>query len=310
VVLMRLIMVVMMALYRVCGALRRSAVGDIRMMVSRPKEESPYVAAKALPLPRMPSVILVNTFSEANLGSVSRIMLNYGMHDLRLVAPVANPKGDEARRLAVGSVDLLDNCKIFSNLKDAIDDLQVVYATTARDRTANYETYSPRSAARKLILENIAREQPLAGIVFGPETSGLTNSDVSLCNGVINIDTFNGYPVLNLAQATNCIGYEMWQRRLEVLERAVDADPTAGGAIPAEELPSQAEVDFFLSRLEKELYSRGFRSVSKNNNVPTLLEEEERRQQFSGLLTFFKRATLSKSELRMLNGMLSALIRK
>lgn len=298
-------MVLVMVLYRV-GALRHRALGGIRMMVSRPKEESPYVAAKALPTPRMPAVILVNTFSEANLGSVSRIMLNYGMHDLRLVAPVANPKGDEARRLAVGSVDLLDNAKIFATLKDAIEDLQVVYATTARDRTANYETYSPRSAAKKLIIGTI--EQPLVGVVFGPETSGLMNKDISLCNGVINIDTNPGFPVLNLAQATNCIGYEMWQRRLEVLEGEGGdrTNPKAG----EEDLPSQAEVDYFLSRLERELFSRGFRSVTKNNNAPALLEDEERRQQFSGLLTFFKRASVNKSELRMLQGMLSTLINK
>jgi len=46
---------------------------------------------------RMPSVILVNPFSPANIGSISRVMLNFGLTDLRVVSPECDILCEEAR---------------------------------------------------------------------------------------------------------------------------------------------------------------------------------------------------------------------
>jgi tRNA C32,U32 (ribose-2'-O)-methylase TrmJ len=55
------------------------------------------------------------------------------------------------------------------------------------------------------------------GIVFGREKNGLSNEELSLCDGTIFIPTVEHYPVLNLAQSVNVIGYEMYKRRLSLI---------------------------------------------------------------------------------------------
>ena len=264
----------------------------------------------------MPSVILVNTFESKNLGSVSRILLNFGISDLRLVAPECNHLSEDARRLAVNSVELLESAKIFPTLKEAIADLQFVAATTSRSRNANSKALPPATAAQAVITS--ANFYPPAdsdtaivalafasGIVFGPEKNGLNNLDLGLCNAVINIDTFERYPVLNLAQSVNCIGYELWKRKLAIERlRASDAGTAAkeAGAAAADGDPDlglarQADLDFFVARLERVLQDKGG------------LELGESSAQSRGLQSIYKRAGVTAKELQMLQGMITALSR-
>ena len=270
---------------------------------------SPFDMARSLPL-RMPTIILVNTFEEKNVGSVSRAMLNYGCHDLRLVAPECNHLGEEARRLAVGSVELLENAKTFATLADAVSDLQVVLATTARSRSATFQTYRPNQAAEVLLTEaSYETTTPLmSGVVFGPEKNGLSNADLSLSTGVINIPSFDAYPVLNLAQSVNTVCYEIYQRKLELdslslgqmgtcEEIQIDKDPIA----------AQKDLDHFILRLQQGLAARGFTGVKSKNNGKSGGELGE--TQFTSLLRIAKRSGLTTKELLMLNGMLTALLR-
>lgn len=275
-------------------------------------ELSPFQHAKALPL-RMPSIILVETFSDQNLGSVSRIMLNYGLSDLRLVAPQCNHLSEDARRLAVNSIDLLENARIFSTLKEAIADLQVCLATTSRSRNANFKTFSPASAAQAVIKtsnfysSSSSSGPPFSsGIVFGPEKNGLNNIDLALCNGVINIDTFEKYPVLNLAQSVNCIGYELWNRRLTLGEQEASLSDKEAALGPGEEAAPQKELDFFFSRLEGALSERGYQA----NGAPGDGGPTTQQRHFRGLQGVYKRAGVTANELKMLQGMLSSLLRE
>lgn len=276
-------------------------------------EIPPYLAAKSrIPL-RMPSIILVNTFSEQNIGSISRIMLNFGLSDLRLVNPECDHLSIDAKRLAVGSFDVLQNAKVFNSLSDATADLNMCLATTSRSRSASFVTYTPATSALELVTagsyyqKNETEPRLTSGIVFGGEKNGLSNSDLQVCNGVINIDTFEPYPVLNLAQAVNVLCYEMWQRKL-----LVDEELCLSPVAPEEndDLATQEDLDFYLSRLEMELFDRGFQTVGKNNNAKEVASQTERQLRFRGLQAVYKRARLSQRELQMLQGALSSLISK
>jgi tRNA/rRNA methyltransferase len=48
-----------------------------------------------------------------------------------------------------------------------------------------------------------------AALVFGPEPSGLTNSDLSRCHHLLSVPANPAYPALNLAQAVAVCLYEL-----------------------------------------------------------------------------------------------------
>jgi tRNA/rRNA methyltransferase len=57
------------------------------------------------------------------------------------------------------------------------------------------------------------RKGATAGILFGPERSGLKNEDVALADSIISIPTFHKFSSLNLAQAVNIVGYELYKTK-------------------------------------------------------------------------------------------------
>ena len=92
-----------------------------------------YGEAAALDV-KMPVIILVSPFLDKNVGSVSRAMLNFGLHELRVVDPRCDILSDDARALASGSVEILENAKVFATCEECLADLQRVFATTVRPR--------------------------------------------------------------------------------------------------------------------------------------------------------------------------------
>ena len=281
----------------VAHAMRRSL---LRMRsVAKEGDASPYTLATRLPL-RMPSIILVNTFEQKNIGSVSRAMLNNGCYDLRLVAPECDPLGEEASRLAVGSVELLERAKTFPTLQAAIADLQFVLSTTSRSRSSNFHIYSPKEAASLLITPDNyygggSSASFKSGIVFGAEKNGLANADLDITQGIIAIDTFESYPVLNLAQAVNIVCHTLWMRKLELDEQLSTTLTLPKQSPSPDDLASQAEIDFFLQRLGQALLDRGY--------------DKGGGEALGGLVRLVKRMPLvTKDELKMLQGVLSALL--
>jgi len=174
-----------------------------------------YHEAKHNSVIKMPCIILVNPFSDANVGSVSRAMLNFGMHDLRVVNPECDILSEVATTLAVGSIEILKNARVYSSLEECISDLDMVIATTARKyRDINQILATPSDVMRDAITLNNTCN---AGIMFGRERNGLSNEELSLANVRVAIPTYELYEVLNLAQAVNIIAYECWNRRLALL---------------------------------------------------------------------------------------------
>jgi len=317
-------------------------------------KESPFLMAKQSPI-YMPAIILVNPYLAENIGSVSRAMLNFGLSDLRLVAPECDHLSANARTLAVGSVELLENARVYSSLEKAVEDLQLVYATTARTREMTHLSHTPSSAAREAIsatrsslITPGADMQSLikSAFMFGRERAGLTNTELALATSVIHIEAFEHYSVLNLAQAVNIIGYEIWKRRIEV-EQLLSSSSSSGvevgsanGMPPlpsfseagpvlskkeAERLATIGEMQIFLKRLEEGLAAKNYRLTSRNNNSNSNDRESSssgsgsgsdvasleiaRELQNRGLQSILNRSQVTEPELQMLHGVLSALLK-
>lgn len=156
--------------------------------------------------------ILADPAVPENIGASARAIKTMGFNCLRLVRPKNYPN-EKAEWLAHGSADILQATAIFNKLEDAITDLDYVIGTSSKERSVKYDSY-PISELKSIIEKKGEFIQKL-GIVFGGEESGLSNSDLSLCDMVSYVPLAQPYPSLNLSQAVMTFAFELSQ----VLER-------------------------------------------------------------------------------------------
>jgi len=152
------------------------------------------------------NIVLVDTIHPGNIGSVARAMKTMGLKRLSLVNPRVFPSG-EANALAGNATDVLDNVKIFTSIKDAIDQSTFVYATSSRDRSIQWPLMDAETAAKDICNEVNSNKE--ISIIFGKEDRGLTNDELELANKLIEIPANPEYPVLNLAMSAQIISYEI-----------------------------------------------------------------------------------------------------
>jgi len=150
-------------------------------------------------------IVLVNTSDCRNIGSAARAMKTMGLSQLILVDPIEMPNG-QAQALAAGATDVLAGAKVVSTLEEAISDCGLVVGTSARSRTLPWPMLEPRGCGEKLIEE--ANNFPVA-LVFGRESSGLTNDELQLCHFHVQIPANPEYSSLNLAMAVQTLSYEV-----------------------------------------------------------------------------------------------------
>ena len=164
-------------------------------------------------------VVLVEPQGALNVGSVCRVMMNFGFSDLRMVSPCADYLSDDGRRMAVKAGAVLEGAAIYDDLRSALADCCLAMGTTRRFGKYREEFFNPDQAARFLI-PRLGKGR--AALVFGREDSGLQTSDLDLCQRLITIPTSDSLPSMNLAQAVAICLYE-----IAVAERmAGDADDT------------------------------------------------------------------------------------
>lgn len=224
------------------------------------------------------SIVLVRPQMGENIGLSARAMGNFGITDLRLVAPRDPWPNLSAQNASAGAKPIIDKAVLFGSLEEAISDLPWVFCSTARQRYIKKEFYSLKEGCN--FIETNAIEK--IGIVFGPEQTGLTNEEVSLCHGALSIPTHPAVSSLNLAHAVLLCLYEFSQ-----------IPPFVPSFAP---LASQGRVLSFLSFLEDCLEKEGF-------FFP--LEKKEKMQQ--NLRDLFLRRPLSDDDVNTLFGAVKTL---
>jgi tRNA/rRNA methyltransferase len=232
-----------------------------------------------------PCVILNEPQLAENIGSVARVMANFGLSDLRLVRPRDGWPQARAWASASGADWPLDNARVYSRLEAAVADVQVLYATTARPRETRLPVLTPREAAAKL--HDAAAWGRVTGLLFGGERAGLETADIALAQAIVTIPVDAKFRSLNLAQAVALNAYE-WQMALSNAPPA----PFLGEAEPA----PQAEMIGFHEHLEAELEASGF--FFPPEKTPSMVRN---------LRVIFSRANLSTQEVRTLRGVITAL---
>lgn len=161
-------------------------------------------------------VVLFQPQIAANVGSVARVMRNMGLTDLVLVAPEADIKAEQARQLATHGEDILERARIVPTLGDAIADCVLLVGTSARKGgPVRRQNVALPEAIMPLLVEAMTTS-PVA-LLFGPERTGLTDTEVTRCHHLIHLPTSEDSPALNLAQAVALCLYELrraWMRQV------------------------------------------------------------------------------------------------
>ncbi len=154
-------------------------------------------------------VVLVEPHYGGNIGSVARLMENFGVRELYIVNPLADPFGDEAMRWAVHAKKTLESARIVGSLEDALSDCAVIAATTAKPgpKMVRRTPMTPKEFAEKFA--GYWNSEDRVALVFGREPSGLTNEELDLADFTITIPTSREYPAMNLSHAVAVILYEL-----------------------------------------------------------------------------------------------------
>jgi tRNA/rRNA methyltransferase len=170
-------------------------------------------------------VVLHEPQDLVNIAHVVRGMKNFGLRDLRLVAP----REYDAHRvagIAHQTDDVLARVKIFASLGEALADCVHVVGFTARGRTAKRNVQRPREAAAEITA--LAEGPALVALLFGREDKGLTNDALDRCHRIVTIPSTPSYASLNLGHAVVVMLYEL------ALARGADALPFKPPRRPAE----------------------------------------------------------------------------
>ncbi|MBF0255394.1 MAG: tRNA (cytosine(32)/uridine(32)-2'-O)-methyltransferase TrmJ [Gammaproteobacteria bacterium] len=227
-------------------------------------------------------IVLVETSHPGNIGAVARAMKNMNLAELALVRPKLFPSADATAR-ASGADDLLAQALQFDSLSEALQGCRLVVGASARLRSVNWPQFDPRVCAQRALAE---AEQGRVALVFGRESSGLSNEELGLCHYLVHIPSNPAYSSLNLAMAVQVICYE-----LNMAAASMRPDYVA------EVLPEPADslaMERFYQHLAQTMEETGFSDPDQSERLHLRLRR------------LFARARPDRDELNILHGILSA----
>jgi tRNA/rRNA methyltransferase len=209
---------------------------------------------------KAPVIVLVRPQLGQNIGKAARAMLNFGLTEMRLVAPRDGWPNPDAGPSASGADAVLEQAQVFATVQDAVADCAQLYASTVRRRDLIMPVIRPEQMA-----DQITTSAERSAILFGPERSGLETDEVALSNAIVTVPINPEFGSLNLAQAVILLAYE-WSRNAQL------AQP------PAKELEPPAahgELEGLIGQLDQALVAKGYfhppsRTEATRNTIRTI----------------------------------------
>ena len=229
-------------------------------------------------------IVLVHTTHPGNIGAAARAMKTMGIHRMSLVAPKSFPDPVASAR-ASGADDILATASVVDTLPQALRGTVFSAALSARRR----EHALPVQSAREIVptLLSYCAHGDVA-LVFGTESSGLTNEEAALCSALITIPTDPAFSSLNLAAAVQLLCYELRSHAFET--------PLTG--VSAGEPATFEQIEGFYRHLDQAMQDAGF------------YQPENPRQLWPKLRRLFGRAHLEQEEVNILRGILNAVVNR
>ena len=227
--------------------------------------------------------VLFEPTHPGNVGAAARAMKTMGFTELVLVNPACDIDG-VARARSSGARDVLLAARIVPTLAEALAGCGLVVGASARRRRLSTPELDPRDCAIQVVATSATK--PVA-VVFGSERAGLTNAETDQCNALVYIPSNPDYSSLNLAMAVQVIAYE--------IRRAQGLDEKYGGKVDAPPASVEGIADFY-AHLERALLQVGF------------LQPHNPRRLMRRLRRLYNRARLDERELKMMRGILTAMV--
>jgi len=231
-----------------------------------------------------PVIVLVRPQLGQNIGKAARAMLNFGLTEMRLVAPRDGWPNPDAGPAASGADTVLEKAQLFDSVEEAVADCGLVYASTVRRRDLVMPVIGPEEMATEI------RASPgRAAILFGPERSGLETDDVALAGKIVTVPINPEFGSLNLAQAVILLAYE-WSRDGKLsLPTAKEAEPPA----------PMSELEGLVGQLDGALEESGYFFPPERTHATRLT-----------MRTVLTKAQWSSREIKALRGMIRSLVEK
>ena len=253
-------------------------------------------------------IVLVNTTHPGNVGAAARAMKTMGLDQLVLVSPRHFPSAECTAR-AAGADDILARATVFPSVAEAVADCGLVFGTSARTRSISWPEVTPETAAAQIIEHAGAGSG--AAVLFGRESSGLSNEELEICHAMIRIPTNTAFASLNIASAVQIICYEISKQYLAREAGSGDglksvpkgtggesgAPETDFNPSPDDDTASPAtagEMEYFYEHFEQTLTDIGY------------LDPEQPRRLMRRIRRLFNRARLDSNEYNILRGILTA----
>ena len=233
-----------------------------------------------------PIIILIRPQMGENIGAVARAMANFGLSELRIVAPRDGWPNPAAEAMSTNALPIVQAATIYADNASAFADITRAYATTARPREMEKRVLTPEAAVKEMIPAPAGEK---FAIVFGPERTGLENEDLSWCDTIVTIPTTE-HSSLNIAQSMVLLGYE-WFRQW-----AVDSGQWTANALSAAPL---SHYDALFRQLEMHLDGSDFFKVA-----------EKKPGMMLNIKTALLRGRFTEQEIRTLHGVFRALAEK
>ena len=241
------------------------------------------------------TVILVKPEHLGNIGSVSRVMKNFNFNKLTIFNPIEEVDkifSHETHGFAMHGKDILINAEVISlekqeqhisELKKYLKSYDLIIASTAKGK---HYTNIKRLAIFPEELTIPATEKSIKiAILFGKESRGLTNEEISLADILIRIPTSNEYPTLNLSHACGIILYEIF-KKITVVNIGRGKHP-----VLLADREDRLLLYEFIDKLIVKLKIRTY----KEENV------------YNAFKNIFERSIMSKKELSLITGLFSKL---
>jgi tRNA/rRNA methyltransferase len=230
------------------------------------------------------SFILHKPQLSENIGACARAIKNFNFKKLVIVKPKPIFPNDKILATAVGAKDVIIDSKVYETLESAVKKVDYVIATTARFRNKNIK----HIRLSDLIKINFNKK---VAFLFGSESSGLSNNEISYANYTMQIPTNPDFKSLNLSHSIIIIAHTV----ANIIKLKSSKYSKSHKISLANKKDIQAMTNLCIKKLEEKDF---FKQTEKK---PIMLEN---------LRSIFYKMELSVKEIRILSSVFASLAKK
>jgi TrmH family RNA methyltransferase len=177
----------------------------------------------------MNRIILCRPQGPRNVGSILRLMANFGPFELYIVGPIKPSllRHPDFEQMSHGVEDIASKVQVVGHLDEALAACTASYGFTARAR--DMRDLADWGTARGELIERCHRPGEAVGLVFGCEENGLTKAELEPLQTLIRFATSDEHTSLNLAMSVGMVLSAVFWARSESAE-AKGSDAVGGNA--------------------------------------------------------------------------------